>query len=252
MEEMGKRKEIRSRRQRERTRKRILVVLLVTGSALFVAFALILPGMRKAIGTPIINEAPIVAITPRAIGAQITGTSMGDLNAPVKMDVWEDFQCSGCTYYSTNLEPQIIQAFIQTGKVFYTFHFMPFIDGGAGESHQAANAAMCATEQGRFWDYHDMLFANWTGENVGDYADQRLVAFAKQLGLDTVAFNKCFDANAYATQIIQDAQAGSDKGVPPTPGIFINGQKLVSSQGENYIPSFDDISNAVDSALMGK
>jgi protein-disulfide isomerase len=65
-------------------------------------------------------------------------------------------------------------------------------------------------------------------------------------------FNKCFEANAYANQISQDAQAGSAKGVPPTPGIFVNGQKVISSQGENYIPSFDDISSAINSALMGK
>jgi protein-disulfide isomerase len=252
MVKMGKRKEIRSRRQRERVRRRILIILLVAGTALLVVFALILPGMREATGASSTKETPIVVITPRAIDAPVSGTSLGELNAPVKMDVWEDFQCSGCTYYSTNIEPQIIQAFIQTGKIYYTFHFMPFIDGGAGESHQAANAAMCASEQGRFWDYHEMLFANWTGENVGDYTDQRLVAFAERLGFDMAAFNKCFDANVYAGQINQDAQAGSKIGVPPTPGIFINGQKVVSSQGEKYIPSFEDISNAIDSALLGK
>ncbi len=111
---------------------------------------------------------------------------------------------------------------------------------------------MCAAEQGRFWDYHDTLFANWTGENAGDYTDIRLVAYARQLGLDMAAFNKCFEANAYANQISQDAQAGSDKGVPPTPGIFVSGQKVKSSQGENYIPSFEDISSAINTALMGK
>ena len=177
---------------------------------------------------------------------------MGDPNATVKMDVWEDFQCSGCMYYSTNLAPQIIQTYIETGKIYYTFHLMPFIDGGVGESHQAANAAMCANEQGRFWDYHDMLFANWTGENVGAYTDTSLVAFAEQIGLDMTGFKKCFEANTYATQISQDAQAGSDKGVPPTPGIFVNGQMVVSSQGKNLIPSFDDISSAIDAALAGK
>jgi protein-disulfide isomerase len=249
---MSKRREIRLHRQRERTRNRIFVILSVAAGALLVVFALILPGIKKATSTPSAGETPIVAITPRAIDAPMSGTSMGDPNAPVKMDVWEDFQCSGCMIYSKNIEPQITQTFIVTGKIYYTFHFMPFIDGGSGESHQAANAAMCANEQRRFWDYHDILFANWTGENVGDYSDTRLLAFAEQIGLDMTAFKKCFEANSYANQISQDAQAGSDKGVPPTPGIFVNGQKVVSSQGENYIPSFDDISSAINSALMGK
>jgi protein-disulfide isomerase len=249
---MSKRTEIRSRRQKERTRNRILVILLVAAGGLLVVFALIRPGIQRATSTPSANDTPMVVITPRAINALVSETSMGSPDAKVKMDVWEDFQCSGCMVYSTKLEPQIIQTFVETGKIYYTFHFMPFIDGGTGESHQSANAAMCATEQGRFWDYHDTLFANWTGENVGDYADIRLVAYARQLGLDMVVFNKCFEANAYASQISQDAQAGSDKGVPPTPGIFVNGQKVKSSQGENYIPSFEDIASAINSASMGK
>jgi protein-disulfide isomerase len=249
---MSKRQEIRQRRQRERTRNRLLVISLVAAGALLIASIFILPGILQATGSSPTADTPIVAITPRAINAPMSGTSMGDPNAPVKMDVWEDFQCSGCVYYSKNLIPQIIQNYIETGKIYYTFHFMPFIDGGAGESHQAANAAMCANEQGRFWDYHDMLFANWTGENVGDYTDTRLVAYAEQIGLDMKAFKNCFEANTYANQISQDAQAGSDKGVPPTPGIFVNGQAVVNSTGQNLIPSFDDISRAIDTALAGK
>ena len=249
---MSKRKDIRSHRKRERTRSRIFVILLVAAGALLVVFAFILPGIRNVSGNPGANHSPIVEVTPRTINAPISGMSMGDPNAKVKMDVWEDFQCSGCMYYSTNLEPQIIQTFVGTVKIFYTFHFMPFIDGGAGESHQAANAAACAAEQGRFWDYHDMLFANWTGENVGDYTDHRLDAYAANLGLDMIVFRKCFETNAYASQISQDVQAGSQKGIPPTPGIFVDGQKVISSRGENYIASFEDITSAIETALAGK
>ena len=111
---------------------------------------------------------------------------------------------------------------------------------------------MCANEQGRFWDYHDMLFANWTGENVGDYADSRLVAYAEQLRLELTGFKKCFEANTYANQISQDAQAGSEIGVPPTPGIFVDGQMVLNSQTKNLIPSFEDISKAIEAALAGK
>lgn len=249
---MSKRQEIRQRRQRERTRNRITVILLVAMGALLIAFAIILPGIRQATSTPAGIGTPIVDITPMAINAPIFGTSMGDPNAPVKMDVWEDFQCSGCVYYSVNLVPQIIQSYIETSKLYYTFHLIPFIDGGAGESHQAANAAMCANEQGYFWDYHDILFANWTGENVGAYTDTRLVAFAEHIGLDMTAFKKCFEANTYANQISQDAQAGSEKGVPPTPGIFVNGKMVVNSENQKLIPSFEDISSAIEAALAGK
>jgi len=240
---MSKRQEIRDRRRRADLRNRILIILLVVLAAAFVVVALILPGLKGP------DVGKIVVITPIARKAAVSKTAMGDPNAPVKMDVWEDFQCSGCFSYSKNLEPQVISAYVDTGKVFYTFHFYPFIDGGSGESHQAANAAMCAAAQGRFWDYHDMLFANWLGENAGSFTDARLEAFAQKLGLDTAAFTSCFQANTFASQIAQDAQVGGTMGVPPTPGIFVNGKMVISSAGRNYLPSFDDISKTVDAAL---
>ena len=96
---------------------------------------------------------------------------------------------------------------------------------------------------------HDLIYANWQGENVGSFTDARLKAMAQALQLDMNAFNTCFGANTYADQIQADYLAGKDKGVPPTPGIFLNGTKVVSSQGENYIPSVDDLSQAIDTAL---
>jgi protein-disulfide isomerase len=167
------------------------------------------------------------------------------------MDVWEDFQCSGCLSYTQKVEGQVLKAYVETGKVYYTFHFFPFIDGGKGESHQAANAAECASAQGRFRDYHDMLFANWLGENAGSYTDPRLVIFARDIGLDMTKFNQCFQANTYAAQIQQDVVAGTALGVPPTPGIFVNGKAVESSAGKNYLPTFDDISKIIDAALGG-
>lgn len=243
---MSKRQEVRERRRRAQLRNRIIVILLVVIGALLVTFALILPGLKGP------NVGTIVQITPVARKAAVNKASMGDPNALVKVDVWEDFQCSGCMSYSKDLEPQVVQTYVETGKVFYTFHFFPFIDGGQGESHQAANAAMCASAQDRFWDYHDMLFANWLGENVGSFTDPRLVVFAQDIGLDMTAFNTCFQANTYADQIAQDVQAGSKLGVPPTPGIFVNGKMVVSSAGQNYLPSFEDISKIIDTALAGK
>jgi protein-disulfide isomerase len=242
---MSKRQEIREHRRQTQLRNRIIVILLVVIGALLVTFALILPSLKKSgVGT-------IVQITPVARKAAVNKVSMGDPNAPVKVDVWEDFQCSGCMSYSKDLEPQVIQTYVETGKVLYTFHFFPFIDSGQGESHQAANAAMCASAQDRFWDYHDTLFANWLGENVGSFTDPRLVVFAQNIGLDMTAFNTCFQANTFADQIAQDVQAGLKLGVPPTPGIFVNGKMVVSSAGKNYLPSFEDISKAIDAALAG-
>ena len=240
---MSKRQKMREQRRRKQNLNRLGVIFLITLGALLIVFFLIWPNLKA------LDVSNIVQITPISHVAPVEGTSMGDPDAPVKMDVWEDFQCSGCLSYTQDLEPQILQTYVETGKVFYTFHVYPFIDGGQGESQDAANAAMCAAEQGRFWDYHDIIFANWIGENAGSFTRPRLIAFAQNIGLDMTAFNQCFQDNTYSDQIQQDVDKGSKLGVPPTPGIFVNGKMVVSSAGKNYIPSFDDISRAIEAGL---
>ena len=129
---MSKRQEIRQRRQRERTRNRILVISLVAVGALLVAFAFIRPMVLKTQATASATQASVISITPKAITAQVNGVHLGDPNAPVKVDVYEDFRCSVCQYYTQNYEPQIIQTYVDTGKVYYTFHSYIVIDGNSG------------------------------------------------------------------------------------------------------------------------
>jgi protein-disulfide isomerase len=243
---MSKRQKMRERRRRIQRRNRLLIILVVVIGALLLSSILILPNLKLA------NVENIAQITPIPNSIPVNKTSMGNPDAPVKMDVWEDFQCSGCLAYSKSLEPQILQTYVETGKVYYTFHVFPFIDGGQGESHDAANAAMCAAAQERFWDYHEIIFANWIGENAGSFTRPRLIAFAQSIGLNMDAFDQCFQENTYSAQIQQDVDEGTKLGVPPTPGIFVNGQAVISSAGKNYIPSFDDISRAIEAGLKGE
>ena len=249
---MSKREEIRNRRQKQKARNRLLVILLVGVGALLIVLALVIPLINKTNASTSSNI-QITPIATRSFTTTVDGLHIGDPNAKVKMDVWEDFQCSGCLAYTQDFEQQVLNTFVDTGHVLYTFHFFPFIDGGSagGESHLAANAAMCANAQGKFWQYHDVLFANWLGENAGSFTDARLTAFAQYLGLDMTAFKQCYSAKTYASQIEQDYQAGAKLGVPPTPGIFVNGKMVTNSTNSNLIPSFDDISKAINAALAG-
>lgn len=239
---MSRRQEYRKRVQKQKSRNRLIVILSVAAVAILVALVLILPGLKK---TDVSN---IVQITPVTFNVPVNKTSLGDPNAPVKMDVWEDFQCSGCLAYTRDIEPDVIKDFVDTGKVYYTFHSYPFISSGQGESQDAANAAMCAAAQDHFWDFHAIAFANWIGENAGSFTKDRLQAFAQAIGLNMSDFNKCFAANTYAADIQKDIDAGAALGVPPTPGIFVNDKMVVSSAGPNYIPSVDDIASAINTA----
>jgi protein-disulfide isomerase len=190
----------------------------------------------------------IAAITPIE-RPMVNGQSLGDPNAPVKIDAYIDYQCPSCKGYAENIELEVIEKYVPSGDVYYTFRHFPFLDNNAvrKESDQAANASMCAGEQGRFWDYHDILFANWNGENQNAFSDKRLVAFAETLGLDLDTFNQCFQANTYKDAIESDIAAGIMKGVTGTPSVFVNGEQLTPG----YVPSFEQISQAVDAALAG-
>jgi len=205
-----------------------------------IALIIIIPGLLPA--------GEIVTVTPVDL-PMVDGRSLGDPNAPVKIDVYADFQCPACKTFAEEIEPKIFDQFVANGDMYYTFRQFPFIDDEVvgKESDQAANASMCALEQERFWDYHAILFANWNGENQNAFSDKRLVAFADSLGLDMDAFNACFKANAYMDEIESDLAAGRMKGVRGTPSVFVNGELLTPG----YVPSFDQISQAVNAILTG-
>jgi len=206
--------------------------------ALIIALIVIIPSLQPA--------GDIVTVTPVEL-PMVDGRSLGDPNAPVKIDVYVDFQCPSCKNFSEDVEPKIFDQLVASGDVLYTFRHFPFLDDNVvgKESDQAANASMCAMDQDRFWDYHAILFANWNGENQNAFSDKRLVAFAESLGLDMDTFNNCFEANKFKADIDSDLAAGRMKGVKGTPSVFVNGEILTPG----YVPSFDEISQAVDAAL---
>jgi protein-disulfide isomerase len=246
---MSKRQEIRQRRQREKTRNRILVVLLVVGGALFIALALILPGIQQAKNANAtatqVAASPVIVITPAAINAPIDGTSMGDPNAPVRVDVYEDFRCSACKFYSQNIEPLIIQNYVDLGKVFYTYHTFIVIDSydNSGASNEAANAAMCAAEQGHFWEYHNTLYANQVTEDASLFSNDRLVTMAQNINLDMTAFNQCFQEKRFSSAIQADISKGQSLNITGTPSVFVDG---------TFVSDLNNVISAIDTALAGK
>jgi len=236
---MSRKQEFKERRRRAAARNRALSIGLVVVVAVLLVLVVVWPNLNRA------NVSSVTAVPTLAGRPPMKANGMGSPDAPARLDVWEDFQCSGCLHFTENEEPKIIQQLVATGKVYYTFHFFPFIDGGKGESQDSANAAMCASAQGRFWDYHDILFANWIGENAGSFTPPRLVVFAEKIGLDMTAFNACYQTDKYANVIQQDLQAGKQHGVQATPGIFVNDKRVVSQAGPNYIPSVEEIAQAI-------
>jgi protein-disulfide isomerase len=186
----------------------ILCVFIVVG--LLFAVSLIVPSVKS------VDE----VVTAEANGRpMVDDNTMGNPNAPIKMEQFSDYQCPFCARYFEETEDQVVEAYVATGKVYYVYRsFGAFI---GPESQAAAEAAYCAGDQNKYWEYHDILFANQIGENVGAYADSRLQAFAEELSLDMDAFNSCFSGGKYADRVEQDYLDGSSAGVTGTPGFLI-------------------------------
>lgn len=241
-EKISKREERRAKMQRQQQRQRLTVIGLIVLGAALVVFAVVWPQIRPA--------GEIIAVTPATL-PNADGLSVGDANAFITIDVFEDFQCPACKRFTENTETLIIQNLVASGKVRYVFHNYSFLDGdgagNGGESDQAANASMCANEQGKFWDMHGILYANWNSENQGAFSDRRLQAMAESIGLDMDAFNSCFNANKYEAEIQADFDLGQEMGVSGTPTVFVNGKRV--GQG-NTVPSYQEIADQVNSIAI--
>lgn len=219
---MSKREQIRQRRQQERQRTILTGVIIVAGIALVIT-ALVIFRTQAAISgvdVPEFYDYP----------AQMEGTSMGDPDAPVQVVEFSDFQCSACEFFHDETLAQVVESYVKTGEVHFTYRSFPVIDAQAArkESHLAALAGYCAAEQDRFWDYHDILFANRIGENAGSYTVPRLEAMAEAIGLDA-GFDRCLAEERYLDRLNEDIQLGRTLGVNSTPSFIINDKLVVGA-----------------------
>lgn len=211
---MGKRQEIRNKRiKKAQNQRRIVLISVITISLLISAF--VIYQSQKPVGE--------IKMIEEKTRPQTDGLTMGNPDAVVVVEEFSDFQCVACYRFWQNFEEDFINRYVASGDVL--FKYVPFSFLG-NESLQAAEAAYCAEEEGRFWDYHDTLFLNWNGENAGNFSDKRLVAFAGSLGLNENSFKSCLNSNRYNGDVQEGLRYGKSLGVSATPTFSVNG-KLV-------------------------
>lgn len=232
---MGKREELREKRRRQQQRNLLTGVLIIVGIAVIIV-GIVIYRTQAQVGD--IVMADVLDYPPSQ------DTSLGDPNAPVRIDEFADFQCPACAAFHESTMKPLLDTYIKTGKVYFVFHNFPFLDSRSpgNESQDAAMASMCAAEQGKFWPFHDMLFANQIGENVGSFSRPRLEAMAEKLGLDS-SFDTCLSQGRYQQQVQDDFNLAIQSGVQSTPSFLINGQLVVGVQ------SFASMSSLIDQAL---
>ena len=143
---------------------------------------------------------------------------LGNVNAPLTMIEFGDYQCTYCKKFFGETEGSIIENYVKTGKV--KIMFKDFIVVG-DDSANAANAAHCANDQKMFWSYHSILYNNWDGEGTGWASFERLHEFANKLGLDMNEFSECMSESKWEELINSSQKDGRIIGVTATPTFFI-------------------------------
>ncbi len=167
----------------------------------------------------------------------VSNPTLGPDSAKVVITEYGDFGCTACrAWHNAGIMEQVRAAY--GDDVQFVWKDFPVI---TAQSPKAAEAAQCAYDQNKFWEYHDALFANAPALSVSD-----LKNYAAQLGLDTEKFNQCLDSGQNRAKVEQSLnEAQRQYGFPGTPSFLVNGQKLVGP------PSFETLKATIDAILAG-
>jgi protein-disulfide isomerase len=156
----------------------------------------------------------------------------GPATAPVTIVEFSDFHCAFCKKVQSTLI-EVLSRY--PDKVKLVYRDSP-IDSLHPQAREAAKAAQCANDQGKFWAYHDKLYAN-----EPDASLEKLKKFAADVGLDIPAFERCLSSGKYQSKIQKDVEEGRRLGVTGTPAFFINGRLLSGAQPvENFVRMIEE------------
>ncbi len=147
----------------------------------------------------------------------------GDLNAPITIVEFGDYECPFCARFYSQTFEQIDKQYIKTGKVRYVFRDFPL--SFHRQAQKAAEAAECAGEQGRYYEMHDLLFEQ--GVQGGEAA---FIGYAEEMGLDKSDFKDCLYSGEMAEEVLNDFAEGQRLGVQGTPNFFVNGIMISGAQ----------------------
>jgi len=158
-----------------------------------------------------------------AMGSPILGSD----SAPITIIEFGDYQCEQCYKWYHNTKDSIVQNYIETGKANLIFIDLAIL---GRDSPKAAAATYCAEEQGKYWEYHDLLYNFQEGVDSGWANSERLKAFAFSLELDTELFDSCVDSGKFAKRVQFNTNEAKKQGATGTPTFII-----VNSEGQQKI-----------------
>lgn len=161
--------------------------------------------------------------------------SKGSDKAKISLIQYSDFLCPSCSYFTTQIMPQIQKEYIDTGEINFEFRPMAFIAQG---STIADEGAYCAIDQAKFWTYHDALYNFVWNTAFSKGVDPKtttiltlpiIKSIATQVGLDSTSFDSCLDSGKYASRVAEGTSTANQQGITSTPYILVNGKPLTGN-----------------------
>ena len=170
---------------------------------------------------------------------------LGNQNAPITLIEFGDYQCYFCNQHFHNTEHELIEKYVETGKI--RVLFKDFIIIGP-DSKIAALSAHCAGEQGKFWEYHDILFNNWSGENNGWASIENLFKFSVELDLDMKEMTECIEEKRHIAKINASNRDAENLGLTGTPAFFVIDQdnNVIKISGAQPFDVFQRVFNEIN------
>ena len=194
-------------------------------------------------------QAPAPPSGPPA-GTMVAASSApvrGAASAKVTIVEFSDYQCPFCARFHTQTAPQIQKEYVETGKARHVFRNLP-LESIHPQAFKAHEAALCAGDQGKYWEMHDTLFANQRA-----LQPEQLAGHAKSVGVEPGAFQKCFDSGKHAAKIREDMAEAEKLGLNGTPAFLIGVStpdgKVKTVRFVNGARPYADFKAAIDAAL---
>ncbi len=235
-------KKTRSTRQRKKRSSTNTLGLWIIGVSavivLLVVVAVVVSNRPVSTGTVALPDLP-----PNWVNR----ATLGSPDAVVTVQAWEDFLCPHCREWTSQVEPQLIQDYVKTGKIKFEFHSFP-LQGFEPGSDLAAMAAQCAADQGGFWPYHDKLFQSQDRGQAG-YTIDALVQYADQLNLNGNQLLQCMSSQKYRKYVDDSVSQATSLNLNSTPSILVNGKFIQNPFDYNALKA--DIDSLVSAAGGG-
>jgi protein-disulfide isomerase len=150
------------------------------------------------------------------------------------IEIYEDFQCPACQRFE-GIIGEYVEDLINTKKAKVAYHPLSFL---GPESQIAANASGCAADQGKFIEFHKLLYANQPSENSGAWNSAYLTTLSLGLGISSKDYDKCITTNKYKDWVVNVANEGAKRNINSTPTVFINGKEIDRTTGYNSLAGF--------------